>query len=73
MTGRWRKKPFSIIISAGNEGSFASSHIERICRGYRFRQVQKPIVCKGAITEEKLARCVELGSTIAEGVAAGIS
>ncbi len=66
------KKPFSIVISAGNDGSFALSHIERICKGYRLKEVQKPIVCKGRVTEEMLARCVELGSTIAEGVNAGI-
>ncbi len=66
------KKPFSIVISAGNDGSFALSHIERICKGYRLKMVQKPIVCKGKVTEEMLARCVELGSTIAEGVNAGI-
>ena len=67
-----RKKPFSIVISAGNDGSFALSHIERICKGYRLREVQKPIVCKGRVTEEVLARCCELGSTMAEGVDAGI-
>jgi len=26
------KKPFSVVISAGNDGSFALSHIERICK-----------------------------------------
>ena len=66
------KKPFSIVISAGNDGTFALSHIERICKGYRVKKVQKPIVCKGKVTEEMLARCVELGSAIAEGVNAGI-
>ena len=66
------RKPFGIVISAGNDGSFALGHIERICRGYRLKKVQKPIVCKGEVTEEMLARCVELGSTIAEGVDAGI-
>jgi multimeric flavodoxin WrbA len=66
------RKPFSIVISAGNDGSFALSHIERICKGYLLKKVQKPIVCKGRITEDMLARCFELGSTIAEGVNAGI-
>ncbi len=66
------KKSFSIVVSAGNDGSFALSHIERICKGYRLREVQKPIVCKGEVTEEVLARCFELGSTIAEGVNVGI-
>ena len=41
------KKPFSVVISASNDGSFALSHIERICKGYRLKMVQKPIVCKG--------------------------
>ena len=66
------KKPFSVVISAGNDGSFALSHIERICKGYRLKQVQKPIVCKGRVTDEALARCAELGATIAEGLNAGI-
>ncbi len=66
------RKPCCIVISAGNDGSFALSHIEKICKGYRFRQVQKPIVCKGKVTDEMLARCVELGSIMAEGVNAGI-
>jgi multimeric flavodoxin WrbA len=66
------KKPFCIVIKAGNDGSFALTHIERICKAYRFKKVQKPIVCKGAITEEVLTRCVELGSTVAEGVNAGL-
>lgn len=66
------RKPFCIVVSAGNDGTFALSHIERICRGYRLRKVQNPIVCKGGVTEEALARCAELGSTIAEGVKAGI-
>jgi multimeric flavodoxin WrbA len=66
------KKPFSVVISAGNDGSFALSHIERICKGYRLKMVQKPIVCRGRVTDEVLERCVELGSTIAEGVRAGI-
>ena len=67
-----KKKPFSVVISAGNDGSGALNSIERICRGYRLKKVQEPIICRGAIKEEMLARCVELGSTIAEGVNAGI-
>ncbi|OPY78237.1 MAG: NAD(P)H dehydrogenase (quinone) [Syntrophorhabdus sp. PtaU1.Bin058] len=66
------KKPYCIVISAGNDGSGALAHIERICKGYRFRKVQHPIICKGQITEETLTQCFELGRTIAEGVNAGI-
>jgi multimeric flavodoxin WrbA len=67
-----RKKPFSIVVSAGNDGSFALSHIERICKGYRLKKVQEHLVCRGEVTADALARCFELGSTIAEGVNAGV-
>ncbi len=66
------KKPYAVVISAGNDGSFALSHIERICKGYRLKKVQHPIVSKGKITDEMLSKCFELGRTIAEGVRAGI-
>jgi multimeric flavodoxin WrbA len=66
------KKPYAVVISAGNDGSFALSHIERICKGYRLKKVQRPIVCKGPVTEESISRCFELGRAIAEGVKARV-
>lgn len=69
---RTRKKPYSIVISAGNDGSGAVRHIERICKGYNFKKVQNPIICKGPVTPDMLALCRELGETIAEGVNAEI-
>lgn len=69
---RVMKKPYSIVVSAGNDGQGAVMQIERICKGYRFRLVQKPIIAKGAITEGVLASCTELGRTMAAGCDAGI-
>jgi multimeric flavodoxin WrbA len=66
------KKPYCVVISAGNDGSFALSHIERICKGYRLKKVLNPIVCRGRVTEEMRTQCVTLGMTVAEGVNAGI-
>ena len=66
------KKPYAIVISAGNDGAGALNQIERICKGYRLKKVQNPIIAKGEITEEVLSRCVEMGETIAEGVRTGI-
>lgn len=66
------KKPYCVVISAGNDGSFAFSHIERICNGYRFKKVQHSIICKGPVTKEMLTQCFNLGMTIAEGVNARI-
>jgi multimeric flavodoxin WrbA len=66
------RKPYSVFISAGNDGHGALSHIERICVGYQFKKVQPPIVATGAITEEILSRCEELGRTMAAGCGEGI-
>jgi len=41
------KKSYCVVISAGNDGSGALNHIERISKGYRFKKVQHPIICKG--------------------------
>lgn len=66
------KKSYAVVICAGNDGTGALKHIERLCKGYRFKKVQNPIICKGTVTEEVLAKCYELGGTIAEGVKIGI-
>ena len=66
------KKPYSIVVSAGNDGTGAVRQIERLCRGYRFRKVQDPIICRAAVTGEVLAQCRELGATLAEGINLGI-
>lgn len=66
------KKPFAVVVSAGNDGSFALAHIERLCKGYKLKKVQEPIICKGRVTDDMLRRCAELGAAIAEGVNAGV-
>jgi multimeric flavodoxin WrbA len=66
------KKPYAIVVSAGNDGTGAVRQIERLCRGYRFRKVQEPIICKSGVTGEAIARCRELGATLAEGLNLGI-
>ncbi|HOW55276.1 MAG TPA: NAD(P)H-dependent oxidoreductase [Syntrophorhabdaceae bacterium] len=66
------KKPYAVVICAGNDGTGALNHIERLCKGYRFKRVQHPVICKGPVTKEVLAKCYELGRTIAEGVKLGI-
>jgi multimeric flavodoxin WrbA len=65
--GIW-KKPYCVVASAGNDGSFALMHIERICKGYRFKKIQNPIICKGPVTDEMRKKCFDLGMTIAEGI-----
>lgn len=66
------KKPYCIVVSAGNDGQGAVMQIERICKGYRLKPAQKPIISKGAVTHTVLDACTELGKTMAAGCDAGI-
>ena len=66
------KKPYAVLISAGNDGTGALNHIERICLGYPFKKVLAPVVAKGPVENEILDRCRELGQTIAAGCREGI-
>ena len=66
------RKPCAAFVHAGNDGSGALASIERICRGYKFKAVMESFVARGEITPEVLARCAEMGATMAAGCAAGI-
>ena len=66
------RKPFVVFISAGNDGTGALRAIERIALGYKFKTVCNPVIAKGAITEEIISQCHELGATIAGGCQMGI-
>jgi len=65
-------KSYTVVISAGNDGTGALNSIERIILGYRLRRVQEPIICRGVITEDMLEKCRILGQTLAAGLALGI-
>lgn len=66
------KKPYVIFISAGNDGTGASTQIERICRGYPFNKVYEPVISRGEVSKDDLVRCEELGQLIAAGCEARI-
>ncbi len=66
------KKPYAAFISAGNDGTGALNHIERICLGYQFKKVLVPVIAKGEVDGGILAQCEELGKTIAAGCREGI-
>jgi multimeric flavodoxin WrbA len=66
------KKPYAVLISAGNDGTGALNHIERICLGYQFKKVFSPVIAKGEVNGAILAQCEELGKTISAGCREGI-
>jgi multimeric flavodoxin WrbA len=77
-------RPYATLICAGSDGTNAARQIERIATGWRLRDIAPPlIVCTHAQTAEEilrpkqlaapdLARCEELGATLAAGLALGI-
>jgi NAD(P)H-dependent FMN reductase len=81
---RLQGRPYATLVCAGSDGSNAARQIERIVTGWRLKAIAAPlIVCTHAQTAEEilkpkqisaidLARCEELGATIAAGLALGI-
>jgi len=77
-------KAFLTLICAGSDGRNAAQQIDRIAAGWRLKSIADPyIVCTHAQTPEAilepkridetcLARCEELGRTLAGGLALGI-
>jgi multimeric flavodoxin WrbA len=61
------RKPYVLFISAGNDGRNTCVQIERICKGFSFRNVYEPIIARGKVTESILQECFEIGQTIASG------
>lgn len=81
---RLNGRPYGTLICAGSDGTQAAAQIDRIATGWRLRAVAPAlIVCTHAqspdsiarpkqIGAEDLARCEELGATLAAGIALGI-
>jgi NAD(P)H-dependent FMN reductase len=81
---RLNGRPYGVLVCAGSDGRQAAEQIARIATGWRLRAVAEPvIVCTHAQTPERilspktiaapdLARCAELGATLAAGIALGI-
>jgi NAD(P)H-dependent FMN reductase len=81
---RIQGRPYATLICAGSDGTNAARQIERIATGWRLEAMAPPlIVCTNAQTPEEilkpkdlapadLARCEELGATLAAGLELGI-
>ena len=72
-------KPYSVIVCAGNDGAGAMLQTDRIATGLKLRKVLPGVVYRSGVTAQAhvvpadvLARCAELGATLAAGIAAGI-
>jgi len=84
LLGKIEGRPYAAMICAGSDGENARMQLERIATGWRLRKVaDTPIICTHAQTEEEifapktigetdLARCAEIGATLAAGLAMGV-
>ena len=70
--GRLEGMPYALFISAGNDGTGARNAIARIVRGFPLREVHEPIIVKGPVGEADLARCTEMGMSLAAGLELGV-
>ena len=70
--GKVEGMPYAIFVAAGNDGTGAVNAIDRIVRGFPFKKVCEPVIARGKTTAEDLAKCEELGMTLAAGLSVGI-
>jgi multimeric flavodoxin WrbA len=70
--GRTEGLPYALFVSAGNDGTGTLRGVERIATGYRWKPIAEPVLVVGAPSDADLARCRELGQTLAAGLAAGL-
>ena len=81
---RLNGRPYGALICAGSDGQNAARQLERIATGWRLRAIAPTlIVCTHAESPQEilrqklipaadLARCEELGATLAAGLSLGI-
>lgn len=72
LEGRVQGLPYALFISAGNDGEGALRTTRRIVRGFPFKEVHDPVICRGEISREALDACEELGLFMAAGAEANI-
>jgi multimeric flavodoxin WrbA len=65
-------KPFGLFVGSGTDGQGALMSIRRICSGYKFKEIQAPLIIVGDLTASARADCREFGMVIAAGLEAGI-
>ena len=74
-------RPYSVLVCAGNDGTGAMQSVDRIVTGWRMHKAHPGVIARriggeagssrGALREDDLAACRELGQLFAEGLAMG--
>ena len=70
--GRLEGVSCAVVVGAGNDGTGALGALRRIVRGFPLNETQEPIICRGRLDENVIARCEALGTTMAAGLEIGV-
>jgi NAD(P)H-dependent FMN reductase len=72
LEGQLTGLPYAVFVSAGNDGRGAVGAIERIATGYGWNRIAEALIAVGEPDDAALARCRELGQTMAAGLSCGV-
>jgi multimeric flavodoxin WrbA len=64
--------PYALVVKGSTDVDGAVASVERITTGLRWRRVLPPLAVVGDTTDVDIEQAVELGATLAAGLAAGI-
>jgi multimeric flavodoxin WrbA len=64
--------PYTLLISAGNDGRNAARQAQRILSGYPFPAAAEQVILRGEVDAGQLESARELGMAFAAGIAMGI-
>lgn len=64
--------PYALYIRAGHDGTGTRRAVESIATGLAWHAVAEPLICRGEWDDDFVARCEELGMTVAAGLEAGV-
>jgi len=66
------RRPYQLVVKAGNDGSGAVRAVERIVSGLDWPVARPPVVVAGEVTDEHLAAITELGMELAASLEMGL-
>ena len=64
--------PYALFVKGGHDGEGAIRSVERVVTGLKWKAMLPPVLVTGDLGPDDLARCVELGLTVAAGLDAGV-
>lgn len=77
--GKLEGRPYAVLVCAGTDGTGAMLQVDRVATGLRLNKVHPGLIYKSGVTAQSqlvpadvLARCAEIGATLAAGLSAGI-